>query len=166
MRRPLATSVASAALLAVAAFAAPPAAGEPAPQGARRPILIVVAASSPLTNITLDGARRIFIGEWPELRPLNLPPRSEERVALDQVLLGRGPDEVARYWIERRIRGQGGPPRVIPSASLVVKIVARVPGAVGYVVDTPLPEGVRALSVGGLLPTHPQYPLFLWRPGR
>jgi hypothetical protein len=73
---------------------------------------------------------------------------------------------VARYWIERKIRGQGGPPRIIPSANLVARIVARVPGAIGYVVEGPLPDGVRALTIGGLPATHPRYPLFVERRAR
>jgi hypothetical protein len=129
-----------------------------APSAPPRAIVIIVAAGSPVTSLTVDEVRRIFTETSLELRPLNLPPGTPERVSLDRALFGRGPDDVARFWIERKIRGQGGPPRVIPSARLITKIVARVPGAIGYVADGPLPPDVKVVRIGGLVPGHPRYP--------
>jgi hypothetical protein len=150
-----------ASLCLLAASAAAHADGPaPAPPSS---IMIVVAANSPVDNLTVEDVRRIFTSGSLELRPLNLPPGTPERVGLDLALLRRGPDEVARYWIERKIRGQSGPPRVIPSGRLVVKIVARVPGAIGYVAEGPLPPDVKAVRVGGLPPGHPRYPFRVQR---
>jgi hypothetical protein len=159
MRSRLVTILVLLAALAVAR----PVRAEPAPASSRVAIVIIVAADSPMHNLSLEELRRIFGAESRNLRPLNLPPGTPERVAVDRILLGRGPDDVARYWIERRIRGQGSPPRVIPSASLLAKIVARVPLTIGYVGDGPLPPGVKALRIDGLPATHPRYPLFLSR---
>jgi hypothetical protein len=156
MRSRLATILVLLAALAVAR----PVRAEPAPTS-RVALVIIVGTDSPLHNLPLEELRRIFGGESRNLRPLNLSPGTPERVALDRILLGRGPDDVARYWIERRIRGQGSPPRVIPSASLLAKIVARVPLTIGYVGDMPLPPGVKALRIDGLPHTHPRYPLFV-----
>ncbi len=146
-------------LLAAAAPAARPARAQPAPP--RRAIMLIVAASSPVSDLSLEELRRIFTGDARELRPLNLPPGTPERNGIDFILLGRAPEDVARYWIERKIRGQGGPPRSIPSARLLGKIIARLPGTVGYVADGPLPEGVKALRIGGLSHTDARYPLVL-----
>ena len=132
-----------------------------ADDGARRPILLVVAANSPVNNLSLDDVKRIFGGGAIDFRPLNLPPGAAERVDLDRILFSRTPDEVARYWLDRKIRGQGGPPRVIPSGHLVARIVARVPGTIGYVAETALPAGTKALRVNGLSPADPRYPLVM-----
>jgi hypothetical protein len=155
MRSRLATIVALLAALAATRLAR----AEPAPVGSPPAILLIVADDSPVQNLPLQEVRRIFTGESRNLRPLNLPPGTPERVALDSILLGRGPDDVARYWIERKIRGQGGPPRVIPSAHLMARIVAHVPLAIGYHPDGPLPPGVKALRIDDLPHTHPRYPL-------
>lgn len=72
-----------------------------------------------------DGGQRVI--------PLNLPPRDEARVAFDHEVLGMNPDEVARYWIDRRVRGGNPPPRHVPSAALVARLVEKLPGAIGYV---------------------------------
>ena len=158
MRRLVVTSL---ALLAAVLARAAPALADGEPASPRRAILIIVAASSPVQDVPLEELRRIFSAESRNFVPLNLPPGSAERVGLDLLLLGRGPEDVARYWIDRKIRGQGSPPRVIPSAALVAKIVARVPSTMGYVLVGPLPAGVKVLRVGGLVHTDPRYPLFL-----
>lgn len=72
-----------------------------------------------------DGGQRVI--------PLNLPPRAEARVTFDREILGMGPDEVARYWIDRKVRGGNPPPRHVPSAALVARLVEKLPGAIGYV---------------------------------
>lgn len=72
-----------------------------------------------------DGGQRVI--------PLNLPPGDEGRVTFDKKVLGMGPDEVARYWIDRKVRGGNPPPRHVPSAALVARLVEKLPGAIGYV---------------------------------
>ena len=154
----------SLALLAAAALAsARPALADPEPPRHRGPILLSVAACSPVENIPLDHVRRVFSGDSRDFTVLNLPPGTSERIAVDLVLLGRLPRDVARYWIERKIRGQGGPPRVVASARLVTRIVARVPGTIGYVASGPLPPDVKAVRIDGLAHTDPRYPLMLRR---
>ena len=72
-----------------------------------------------------NGGKRIV--------PFNFPPKHEVRVAFDQAVLSMDPDAVARYWIDRKIRGGNPPPKQIPNAQLVVRLVEKLDGAIGYV---------------------------------
>jgi ABC-type phosphate transport system substrate-binding protein len=72
-----------------------------------------------------DGGQRVI--------PLNLPPGDEGRVTFDEKVLGMSPDEIARYWIDRKVRGGNAPPRHVPSAALIARLVEKLPGAIGYV---------------------------------
>lgn len=65
--------------------------------------------------------------------PLNFPPRHELRVNFDRSVLQMSPDEVARYWIDRKIRGGNPPPKSIENPQLICRLVAKLPGSVGYV---------------------------------
>lgn len=65
--------------------------------------------------------------------PFNYPPRHEVRAEFDQVALGMDPDAAARYWIDRKIRGGNAPPKQVNSGQLIVRLVAKMPGGVGYV---------------------------------
>jgi hypothetical protein len=42
------------------------------------------------------------------------------------------PDEVARYWIDRKVRGGDPPPKHVPSVAMMAKLVERLPGTIGY----------------------------------
>jgi hypothetical protein len=65
--------------------------------------------------------------------PLNLPTEHEARVIFDDAVLHMDAEEVARYWVDRRIRGGNPPPKQAPHPSAVIKLVEKTPGAIAYV---------------------------------
>jgi len=69
------------------------------------------------------------------------------------------PDEVSQFWIERKIRGLSGPPRSVDSLSLLLRLIARLPGGISYARPAQLTGDVRAIRVNGKLPSDPAYPL-------
>ncbi len=85
--------------------------------------------------------------------PFNLAPRSEPRTAFDRAVLHMSPDEVARYWIDRRVRGGASPPKQVPSAKVMLAVVAQLAGAIGYVPEDLVDDRVTVVArvVGGKL---------------
>lgn len=128
-------------------------------------LIIIVGRASPLRNIELGDLRRSFSGDpvaepgGSKLIPLNHPPKTPDRVAFDQMVLGMSPENVANFWIDRKIRGQSGPPRTVSSLSILLGVVSRLPGAIGYVRPQYVTAEVRALNVAGKSPGSPGYPL-------
>jgi hypothetical protein len=64
--------------------------------------------------------------------PINAPPGSELRVTFDRVVLRLDPDEVGRFWIDRRVRGLGVPPRHLGDPSSILRVVEKLNGSIGY----------------------------------
>lgn len=64
--------------------------------------------------------------------PVNMPPGNESRVAFDRAVLRLDPDDVGRFWIDRRIRGLGLPPRQVTEASTILRVAEKLNGAIGY----------------------------------
>lgn len=130
---------------------------------ANQPLFVVVGASTDMTDISLAALRRAFQGEpaftpsGKRLVPLNHAIGIPERVAFDRGVLGLEPDEVGRFWINRRIRDEGAPPRTLPSAELGVRVVASYPGAITYIQAKFLNPSVRVLRIDGKLPGDPGY---------
>lgn len=125
-----------------------------APQAARPATAVIVAADSSLQEISSALLRRIFQGEpsshdGERLVPLNYPPSDPLRIAFDRAALGLEPGATGRYWVDRRIRGQGLPPRTISSPALVREVVARLRGAIGYIPADQLRSNVRAVRIDG-----------------
>ncbi|HEY0190694.1 MAG TPA: hypothetical protein VGC42_06185 [Kofleriaceae bacterium] len=78
--------------------------------------------------------------------PLNAPPDAAPRQAFDRAVLAMSPDEVARYWLDQRIRGAGSAPREVGEVALTIKLVTKLKAAVGYVPAFAALEGVRIVA--------------------
>jgi hypothetical protein len=64
--------------------------------------------------------------------PINAPPGSTMRVQFDHVVLRLSPDEVGHFWIDRRVRGLGLPPRHVSEPATTVRVIENLSGAIGY----------------------------------
>ena len=128
------------------------------------PMVVIVSAHSKLRDISRSMLKRIFMGEVTEFDgvrfvPLNYTVENPMRASFDEVMLGLKGDAVGRYWVDRRIRGQGMPPRTVPTSSVVRVAVAKLRGAVGYIRAAELDSSVRALTIDGVAYTDAGYPL-------
>lgn len=138
-------------------------------RGKRRvPLVLVVGAKSSIRNISLYDLRQLYGARVRQRRivPLNRPARSRERIAFDRAVLELSPSEVGRYWVDREVRGQRGPPRAFARAGTIAKLVAKFPRAIGYMRADQMPKWVRAVAISGRAYTDPRYPLWVEVEGR
>jgi len=133
--------------------------------GADVTLAVVVGPTSKLTDLGMADLRRIFTSErvtdpsGNKLIPLNHPPKTVDRSGFDRTVLGMSPDEVGRYWVDRRIRGGSGPPRTVESISTLRRVVQNVPGAIGYLRPSQLSAEVKPVQIDGKLPGEAGYPV-------
>ena len=151
------------ALLLAGLALARPAAAQPGP---RKPLVVVVAQGSTVSNLSQTDLKRLFTGvavvvDGKKLVPFNFQPGTRERTVFDSFALGMSAAEVGRFWVDRRVRGQGEPPRALPSSAHMAKVVARFPGAIGYLAADQLGPGLKAIKVGGVGHTEPTYAMVL-----
>jgi len=152
-------------LLQASAAALTPLLGSELALGAPYVLVPIVAANSPLRDISLGTLRRVFSSEQVSgpngvrLVGFNHPSGSRARELFDRVVLGLDPDQAARFWVDQRIRGGARPPRTVGNVPLFRDVINRYPGAVGYLALSDLDASVHALTVNGAGPDSPQYPL-------
>jgi len=125
-------------------------------------LVVIVGKNNPLADISRADLRRAYSGEpvsagGKTLVPFNMAPASAERQTFDKALLGFTPDEANKFWIDRRIRGQGAPPKSAPSVEVIGKVVANFPNAMGYAPANAVPAGAKAISIDGKAPGSPDY---------
>jgi hypothetical protein len=125
---------------------------------------LVVAKDSSVSDVSLQDIKRLYLGERvnagsQRLLPLNLSPETRERRAFDKAVLNMEPEVIARYWIDRRIRGESGAPKALDTADLLQRVVARLEGAIGYAPMTAIRPEVKVIRVDGRLPGQSGYPL-------
>lgn len=124
-------------------------------------LVVVVAKSSPVTSVSRLDLKRSFLGEPVEigdvrLAPFNAEPRTDERTGFDLGVLGMTSEESGRYWVDRKVRGQGAAPRSLPAVHLA-KVVAKFPGAIAYLRVDQLTPDVKPVKVDGLAYDDPRY---------
>lgn len=156
---------ASAAVAALAGAAARTAHAEP-PR-----LAVVVSRASPLQQLTRFELKKLYLGSHivdpsgERIVPFNQASNAPDRVAFENKVLGMTPDQVASYWIDRKIRGQSGAPKAVGSGELVQKVVSKVDHSIAYVrFDQVRPE-VRVIAIDGKLPTDAAYQLLIGHGG-
>jgi len=125
-------------------------------------LVVVVAKGSGLTSISRTDLKRCFTGEsvsggGKTLVPFNASTGTPDRIGFDKAVLGMSPDEVGRFWVDRKIRGQSGAPRSLPSAAHIAKVAAKFPGAIGYLPADQLTSDIQAVAVDGVAYTDARY---------
>ncbi len=135
-------------------------------RAAERVVLaVIVAKDSPLQGLKMTGLRRIFTNaddsgfSGQRSTPFNHTARSSDRIGFDQTVLHMSPEEVSRFWIDRKIRGLPGPPRAVDSLSQLLRLVSRNSAGIGYARPAQLSSDVRVIRVDGKLPSEAGYPL-------
>jgi hypothetical protein len=115
-------------------------------------LVIVVNPKNPVRSLGAGEIEAIFTTrrlDWPggsRIVAFNFPPRHPAREEFDRRALHLEPDEVARFWIDRRVRGGHPPPRQIPDARTMLRVVASLETAVGYVASGEADGSVRVVA--------------------
>jgi hypothetical protein len=117
-------------------------------------LVLVVGKASPISSVSKAELNRIFSGDTVKVDgepvvPIALASGRPERQAFDQAVLGMSPDEASKYWIDRRIRGQGNPPKSAPSPEVMAKVVASFPSAMGYLPASALTPALKPVAIDG-----------------
>jgi len=79
-----------------------------------------------------------------EVVPVNLPAGNPLRKIVEEKVIGLSGEMLRIYWNRKYVYGVE-PPIVLSSEKAVVKFVKKVKGAIGYVREENLDEGVRVV---------------------
>jgi hypothetical protein len=115
-------------------------------------MLVIVHAKAPVSSLTRDELESIFTlsrQRWSNGESIvvfNFAPGTNERTRFDEIVLGMDPDQAAHFWIDRRIRDGGAPPRKVPSVQMMQRVVASLRGSIGYLPEIPLGQDVKVVS--------------------
>lgn len=128
-------------------------------------LAVFVTKDSGLQNLKMNELRRIFTNaddsgfSGQRNVPFNHTARSSDRIGFDQTVLRMNPEEVSRFWIDRKIRGLPGPPRAVDSLSQLLRLVSRTSAGIGYARPNQVTKEVRVIRIDGKMPSEAGYPL-------
>jgi hypothetical protein len=130
---------------------------------AAEPIAVVMSSNSRQRGLSSDKLRRVFLAlptdddDGHRFVPINLAQSSNVRERFDRNVLSMSPSEIARYWIDQRLRGNK-PPRSASSLDLCRRAVQELPGAISYL---PMSQvgSLKVLAIDDRVPRDSAYGL-------
>ena len=135
----------------------------PARGQAPSPIAVIINPHNPEDGLALEDLRHLYLGvrsAFPNRAPvllLALPGISERFYARALQMSG---DEVRRYWIGLVFSGDSAvPPKEVTNVGELKRLVARHPGAVGFIPAGDADSTVRVVAIEGKRPDDANYPL-------
>jgi hypothetical protein len=140
------------ASLLVALLSYPRATSLAADGGAPVDLAVVVNPAVPVQRLSAAELESIFTSSrrnWPDgssVSAFSYRPEDEVRHAFDGAVLRMSPDEVARFWLDQRVRGGSRPPRQVPDPLLAVRLTARLPGSIAYVPENLVNGSVKVVA--------------------
>ena len=114
------------------------------------PLAVVVGRSSPVTAVSLDDLRDIYLRRrrvWPDgvpAAPINLPPDHPLRARFSRRVLGRSPADLLSYWNARYFEGIT-PPLILQTPAAVRAYLQRQPEAIAYLPLDDVDDSLRVL---------------------
>jgi len=95
---------------------------------------------------TIFQTKRAIWSDGVPIRPFNLPDATAGRRLFDLAVLSLDPTRVARYWIDRQVRSGDRPPPTVPSSALMIRIIAKTVGSIGYIEGAAVHPGVKVVA--------------------
>jgi hypothetical protein len=141
----------------------------PASAFQRGDLAIIIHKSNPVENLSLTELREYFLAErshWStrqKIRVAMREPGSPEREAVLRLVCGMKRDQdFTTYFLRAKFSEQVvDEPRNLDSAPNMIRFVANVSGALGYVRADEVGPSVRVIRVDNLSPGDPGYKLTL-----
>ena len=123
-----------------------------AQQAKPQQILVVVSTANPVESLDLARVRRIFLREqttWAQGWPIATFLRSSEnpiRADFSVAVLGKEPGQMAEYWLNLQLTRGLDPPKICRTSSLMKQYLDRLKGAIGYVYEVELMDGMKVVA--------------------
>jgi ABC-type phosphate transport system substrate-binding protein len=127
---------------------------------------VIVNPSTPVSDLSLAEVRKVFRGDrqyWTKDVPVVLlirAPQSRERTVILKTLYGMTESQFKQYWIAKIFRAEATTaPKIVYSNDMATELISVIPGAIAFIPQSDVKDGLKVLKIDGHLPGEPGYPL-------
>lgn len=104
----------------------------------RADVAVVVGAESPLSSVSADIAKDVFLKkvdniEGHKVIPIDLPKENPAYESFYQKIANKTSDQLLAYWSRLIFTGKSAPPQVASSPEELVFLLSRNPDLIGYI---------------------------------
>jgi ABC-type phosphate transport system substrate-binding protein len=112
---------------------------------------IVVIGNSNVPKIDTETVQKIYTGKYISVAGVSVTPVGVKsgmatRNRFLQEYLNQDEEKYTAYWTVRRYIGKGAPPVELSSSADVISYVQATPGAVGYIDEAELRQGLNVIA--------------------
>lgn len=112
---------------------------------------IVVIGNNNVPKMDTATVQKVYTGKFISvdginITPVGVKPGMTARNRFLQNFLNQDEEKYTAYWTVRRYIGKGVPPAELASAADVISYVQVTPGAVGYIDETELKQGMNIIA--------------------
>jgi hypothetical protein len=133
------------------------------PTTAHAQVAVVVNRGNPITGLTLEQLRRLYLGKsttFPGGTPVTLIESPAVRAGFYRQVLGMTHDQFKRHWVGVVFSGEGAsPPREIEEVTQLRRFVSDHAAAVAFLPLGDVDTSVKVLTIDGAKPGDANYPL-------
>lgn len=129
-------------------------------------LAVVVNPSTPISELSLAEVRKVFRGDrqyWSKDVPVVLlirAPRSRERDVILRTLYEMSESQFKQYWIAKIFRAEAtAAPKIVYSNDMAKELVSVIPGAIAFLPESEVTDGLKVVKINGRLPGERGYPL-------
>jgi phosphate transport system substrate-binding protein len=129
-------------------------------------IAVVVNPSTPVSDLSMAEVRKVFRGDrqyWTKDVPVVLlirAPKSRERDVILRTLYDMSESQFKQYWIAKIFRAEAtAAPKIVYSNDMAKELVSVIPGAIAFIPQNDVSEGLKVVKIDGRMPGEPGYPL-------
>jgi ABC-type phosphate transport system substrate-binding protein len=127
---------------------------------------VVVNPSTPISDLSMSEVRKVFRGDrqyWTKDVPVVLlirAPKSRERDVILRNLYDMSEAQFKQYWIAKIFRAEAtAAPKIVYSNDMAKELVTVIPGAIAFIPQNDVTEGLKVVKIDGRMPGEPGYPL-------
>lgn len=115
-------------------------------------VAVIVNPKSGVTSLTVEQVSSLYLGKTSTLpggltQAVDLGETNPTRELFYGKATGKTPSQVKAVWARLMFSGKAAPPKELPSAADVKKLVAANPEAVGYIEKSAVDASVKAVLV-------------------
>lgn len=141
-------------------------AGEIGAQTKSSDMAVIVNPSTPVSDLSLAEVRKVFRGDrqyWTKDVPVVLlirAPQSRERSVILKTLYGMTESQFKQYWIAKIFRAEATTsPKIVYSNDMAAELISVIPGAIAFIPQSDVKDGLKVIKIDGHMPGEPGYPL-------
>lgn len=112
---------------------------------------IVVIGNGNVPRMDVETIQKVYTGKFISVSgisvtPVGVKPGTSIRNRFLQQFLSQDEEKYTAYWTVRRYIGKGAPPPEFGSAADVINYVQSTPGALGYIDESELKQGMNVIA--------------------